>query len=134
MTRLARSLVAIALLASGCAPAVYSGGPLEPLVVGTEQYVTIDWRAEPRGQGVVVWGYVGNGSPYTFDRVRLLIDALGPNGELLSQRLVWSVGLLGGWGRNYFEAPMEPAAGYRVRVFSWDRVETDGGRFRGPFW
>jgi hypothetical protein len=133
MTRVTRFVLVVALLATGCAPAVQSGGPLEPLVVGAERYLTIDWRAEPRGGSTIVWGYVVNQSPYTFDRVRLLIDALGPNGEILSQRLVWAVGLLGGWGRNYFEAPMEPAAGYRVRVFSYDRVETDGGR-RGFFW
>ena len=60
------------------------------------------------------------------------VPAVGPDGQILSQRVVWSPGLLGSWGRTYFEAPMEPAPGYRVRVFSYDRVETD--RRRGPFW
>jgi len=126
-------LLAIVLVAAGCAPAVGPGGPsgaLEPLVVGVEQHMTIEWQAEPRAQATVVWGYVNNKSPYTFDRLRLLVDALGPDGAILGQRLVWAPGLLGGGGRTYFEVPMGPAPAYRVRVFSYDRVETDGGRRR----
>jgi hypothetical protein len=132
MMAFVRGLVAVALVWTGCAPAVETRGPLQPLVVGAEQHFTVDWQAQPRNGGAVVWGYVVNRSPYTFDRVRLLVDALGPDGQILGQRLVWAVGLLGGDGRNYFEAPMERAPDYRVRVFSYDRVETDGRR-RFPF-
>jgi hypothetical protein len=129
--RLAAVLLAVALVSSGCAPTV--SGPLQPLVVGAEQHLTIDWRLERRDQVVVVWGYVSNQSPYTFDRVRLLVDALDPEGQIISQRVVWALGVLGSWGRNYFEAPMVPAPAYRVRVFSYDRVESDGLK-HGPFW
>lgn len=132
MPRGSRLLLAIALLAVGCAPAAAPSGPLEPLVVGTEQYMSIEWQTAVRDQVIVVWGYVTNQSPYTFDRLRLLVDALGPDGALLGQRLVWAPGLLGGFGRAYFEAPMNPAPLYRIRVFSYDRVETDGFR-RFPF-
>ena len=127
-----RLLLAVALVAVGCAPAGGPSGPLEPLVVGTEQHMTIEWQTTPREQAVVVWGYVTNRSPYTFDRLRLLVDALGPDGAIVEQRLVWAPGLLGGWGRSYFEAPMGPAPSYGVRVFSYDRVETDRPR-RWPF-
>lgn len=129
----AGALLVAALVLVGCASAVGPDGPLEPLVVGAEQHLTVEWQPERSDQPAVVWGYVSNRSPYTLDRVRLLVDALGPAGEILAQRLVWAPGLLGGWGRTYFEAPMGPAAGYRVRVFSFDRVES-GGRRRGPFW
>jgi hypothetical protein len=132
MTLVAGALLAIVLLATGCVPAAGPDGPLQPLVVGAEQHVTIEWQSERGDQAATVWGYVINQSPYTFDRIRVLVDALGPDGQILSQRVVWSPGLLGSWGRTYFEAPMEPAPGYRVRVFSYDRVETD--RRRGPFW
>lgn len=133
MLRGSRFLLAVALVAVGCAPAAGPSGPLEPLVVGTEQHMSIEWQTAVREQVTVVWGYVTNRSPYTFDRLRLLVDALAPDGAILEQRLVWSPGLLGGWGRNYFEAPMSPAPLYRVRVFSYDRVETDGLRRRFPF-
>ena len=129
--KLVAVLLAAALASSGCAPTV--SGPLEPLVVGAEQHLTISWQLEPRGQAVVVWGYVSNQSPYTFDRVQLLVDALGPDGQIVSQRVVWALGTLGGNGRNYFEAPMVPAPAYRVRVFSYDRVES-GGLNRWPLW
>ena len=122
--RLVGILMAAALASSGCAPT--PRGPLEPLVVGTERYLLIQWQLERRGDAVVVWGYVNNDSPYIFDRVRLLVDALDPNSQIISQRIVWAVGVLGGGGRNYFEAPMVPAPYYGVRVFSYDRIEGDG--------
>lgn len=125
-------LLMLLLAAAGCAPLDAPRGPVEPLVVGTEQHATIEWQVELRGSSTVVWGYVNNRSPYTFDRVRVLVDALGPDGAVLAQQIVWSPGLLGGWGRSYFEASMVPAPTYRARVFSWDRVET-GGRRRWPF-
>jgi hypothetical protein len=131
--RLAPALLMLALVAAGCVPAAGPRGPLEPLMVGTEQHMSIEWQTAVRDQVTVVWGYVNNHSPYTFDRLRMLVDGLGPDGAILEQRLVWSPGLLGGWGRNYFEAPMAPAPVYRVRVFSYDRVETDGFRRRFPF-
>jgi len=125
-------LRAIAVVAAGCAPAAGPSGPLQPLVVGTEQHMTIEWQVTPREQAIVVWGYVTNRSPYTFDHLRLLVDGLGPDGAILEQRLVWAPGLLGGWGRSYFEAPMAAAPTYQVRVFSYDRVELDHRR-RWPF-
>ena len=121
--------MAAVLVSSGCAPTPH--GPVEPLVVGAERYLTIQWHVEPREQVAVVWGYAYNQSPYTFDQVRLLVEALDPDGQILSQRIVWAVGALGGWGRNYFEASMVPAPSYRVRVFSYDRIEGNGlGRER----
>jgi hypothetical protein len=120
------------LTLTGCAGPVGSEGPLQPLVVGTEHYLTIDWRPDRRSDGAVVWGYVHNQSPYTFDRLRILVDALGPEGQILAQRVVWSTGRLGGWGQNYFETFMVTAPSYNVRVFSYDRVE-DGLR-RDRFW
>jgi hypothetical protein len=125
-------LIGIALVTAGCASAAGPSGPLEPLVVGAELHMTIEWQTVPREQETVVWGYVNNRSPYAFDRLRVLVDALGPDEAILAQRLVWAPGLLGGGGRAYFEVPMVPAPSYRVRVFSYDRVESDGRR-RRPF-
>lgn len=122
----------IAGLLGGCAPAVGPGGVLEPFAVGADQHMTIEWKAAPRGPGTDVWGYVVNHSPYTFNHVRVLVDALGPDGQVIGQRVVWAPGILGSWGRNYFEASIEAAHGYRVRVYSYQRVERDGfGRW--PF-
>jgi hypothetical protein len=126
-------LLTLALIATGCAPAGGPAGPLTPLVLGTEQHVAIEWHAEPSPGSTLVRGYVVNHSPYTFDRVRVLVDALDAAGQIIGQRIVWAPGLLGSWGRNYFEAPMVPTPTYRVRVFAYDRIETGGGIRRWPF-
>jgi hypothetical protein len=104
------------------------------VAVGANFYMTVEWQAAPRGQATAVWGYVNNHSPYTFEFVQVLVDALGPDGAVVSQRVVWAPGFLaGGGGRNYFEATITAAHSYRVRVFSAQRVEGDGLRRRWPF-
>lgn len=132
MKSLAGTLLAIMAVLTGCAPAAGPVGPLTPLVVGAEQHLSLEWRPERSEQVTIVWGYVSNQSPNTFDHVRVLVDALSADGQIISQRVVWAPGLLGSWGRNYFETRMVPAPAYQVRVFSYDRVETDGRR-RWPF-
>ena len=128
----ATALLVIALALAGCAvpSLVTSPGPLQPLVVGTEQHVTLEWQPPGSDQPTVVRGYIINQSPYTFHSIRVLVEALGPNDEILDQRLVWSPGVLASWGRNYFEAPTGPAHHYRARIFSWDRLESDDRRRR----
>jgi hypothetical protein len=64
MTWFAGALLAIALLSTGCASAVGPDGPLQPLVVGAEQHLTVEWRAEGSDQAAVVWGYVTNQSHF----------------------------------------------------------------------
>jgi hypothetical protein len=130
----ATALVLIAVALAGCATPslVTNPGPLQPLVVGTEEHVSLDWQPPASEVPIVVRGYINNRSPYTFVQIRVLVDALGPAEEILDQRLVWSYGALGSLGRNYFEAPMGPAHHYRARIFSWDRVEAPGLR-RRPF-
>lgn len=134
MMRVRWVVLAMALLSSACASTAGHDATLEPLVVGAEQHLAIDWRSEPRANGAVVWGYVANHSPYTFDRVQLLVEALDPTGQVMAQQVVWALGLLGSLGRNYFEAPVVVADAYRVRVFSYDRVETDRRHRLRRFW
>ena len=114
-------------LCAGCATSAPTG-PLEPLVVGWEQHASIDYQATPRADGAVVWGYLQTSSPYTFHRIRVLADALDVADQVIAQRVAWVPGTLGWPSRLYFEVPMPPAASYRVRVFSWDRLESDRGR------
>ena len=127
----AAALLFLAVALGGCAvPSLGTSGPLTPLVVGTEQHASLEWQ--PLGSDVptVVRGYINNISPYTFIQVRVLVEALGPNEEILDQRLVWALGDLPGFSRSYFEAPMGPAHHYRARIFSWDRFESGGQRRR----
>jgi hypothetical protein len=130
VARTALLLIAVALAGCAVPSLVTSPGPLQPLVVGTEQHVSLNWQPPASDLPTRVWGYINNQSPYTFYQIRVLVDALGPNDEILDQRLVWSPGALGSWGRNYFEAPMGPAHHYRARIYSWDRLEGDNQRRR----
>jgi hypothetical protein len=123
------ALGALALCAA-CASVTTPTGPLQPLVVGWEQHASIDFQAAPGGNGSVVWGYLQTGSPYTFHRIRVLVDGLDTSNQITAQRLAWVPGHLAWPSRLYFEVPMPPAASYRVSVFSWDRLETGRGRGR----
>ena len=119
------ALLVILLAVAGCQPPSFTTGqgPLTPLVTGTEQHVSLEWQPTGSNAPVMVRGYINNQSPYSFDDIRVLVDALGPDGGILDQRLVWAPGVLGGGSRLYFEAPMEPAPAYRARIFSWQRQD-----------
>ncbi|HXH82793.1 MAG TPA: hypothetical protein VNN07_07695 [Candidatus Tectomicrobia bacterium] len=128
-------ILAAAALAGCATGASQTGGPtrtLHPLVSGAERHLQIDWDRQPHNGAAVVWGYLHNTSPYTFDRIRVLVDALDPSGNVVAQQVSWVPGILGSWGRRYFQVAMPPAANYQVRIFSYDRVEggdRDGFRF-----
>ena len=99
---------------------------LEPVDVGWDRYFRLDWKASTRHGSPVVNGYLSNTSPYQVTQIRLLVDALSPTGEIVGQKISWVVGSdLGPFGRVYFEvaAPPDASSTYRVRVFSFDRVE-----------
>ena len=126
------ALLVVLVLCAACAATSTPSGPLQPLVSGWEQHASIEYQAAPRGDGAVVWGYLQTASPYTFHRIRVLVDALDDSNEIIAQQVAWVPGTLGWPSRLYFEVPMPPAGSYRVQVFSWDRLESDRGR--GRWW
>ena len=99
---------------------------LQPQMAGWERIFTVDWQpGQYRGQPVVE-GYVTNISPYETTQIRVLVESLDGAGQVTGQRIAWVPGDLGGGGRLFFQVPAAPAPAYRVRVFSYDRVERDG--------
>ena len=126
------ALLVVLVLCAACAATSTPPGPLQPLVSGWEQHASIEYQAAPRGDGAVVWGYLQTASPYTFHRIRVLVNALDDSNEIIAQQVAWVPGTLGWPSRLYFEVPMPPAGSYRVQVFSWDRLESDRGR--GRWW
>jgi hypothetical protein len=135
----ARRLLFAGLLAGLVAACTSTGPPaaargaerLEPLMPGWERFFKLDWEIGERRGRPVVSGYLANDSPYEVTGVRLLVDGLDEAGAIVAQGVSWvPVGRLGPFSRVYFEAP---APGrhprYQVRVFSYDRIERDGGRF-----
>jgi len=97
---------------------------LEPLVVGSENVIRLQWQtAQHRGR-TVLSGYVLNDSMYAITRVQLLVEGLDREGAVVSQTVTWLGDDVDASAKTFFEVPAPgPAAGYRVRVFAFDRLE-----------
>ena len=111
-------------------PSVTAARELQPLMLGWEQHFSVTWDSIQRRGRPVVEGYVINRSPYRVGHLRILVDSLDEAGRIVDQRVSWVLGELGGDSRLYFDVPVTPAARYRVRVFSYDRVDEAGLMFR----
>jgi hypothetical protein len=99
---------------------------LQPLMAGWENVFSLDWQpGEYRGKPSVE-GYVKNNSSYHTTNIRIIIDSLDAGGQVTNQKIAWVPGELLGGGHLFFQVPTPPAPSYRVRVFSYDRVELDG--------
>ena len=121
-------VAALALWLAACASS--QTGPLEPLVVGGERFFKLEWQVDQSRGRPVVFGYILNDWGLPASGVRILVEGVGPDGQLLGQQLAW-VGSLTPGTRAYFEVPAEQRApAYRVRVFSFDWVLGDDFRRR----
>lgn len=110
----------------GVAAGPSTGAELQPQMAGWERLFTVSWQpGQYRGQPAVE-GYVSNVSPYDTTQIRVLVESLDGAGQVTAQRVAWLPGDLGGGGRLFFQVPAAPAPAYRVRVFSYDRIERDG--------
>jgi hypothetical protein len=132
MIRATVSLVALAVMLTGCATIESSSrravgtGELQPLSAGWEQHLSVTWEtAQDRGRQVVS-GYVRNTSPYDLAHIRVLVESVDAAGKVIEQRIGVIPGEARGGSRMYFEVPVTPAPSYRVRVFSYDRLESAG--------
>lgn len=123
MRRTLGLLVAVSILAAaGSAPAT----EIRPHMAGWEQVFALEYGpGEYRGQPAVE-GVVTNISPYYLTGIRLLVDTLDAAGNITSQRLAWVPGEFPGGTHAYFSVPTPSAPAYRVRVFTYDRLEFSG--------
>jgi hypothetical protein len=122
--RRALAILGLAAMVTGAA------GPgraaeLKPLMAGWERVFSVDWQAGQYRGRPSVEGYVNNISPYSTTNIRLVVEGLDAQGQVLNQQVAWVPGDLLGGGRLFFQIPTPPAPGYRVRIFSYDRVELD---------
>ena len=101
--------------------------PLEPLVLGWEQFFRLDWSSGERGGRPVVYGHVVNEWGMPAGSVRVLVDALDAGGNVVGQQVAWVPGIITPGTRAYFETPAPgPATSYRVSVFSFDWIQAGG--------
>jgi hypothetical protein len=132
MIRTTVLFVVLAAMVTGCATiesssrGVVGTGELQPLSAGWEQHLSVTWETtQDRGRQVVS-GYVRNTSPYDLAHIRVLVESVDAAGKVIEQRIGVSPGELRGGSHTYFEVPVAPGATYRVRVFSYDRLESAG--------
>lgn len=122
-------VVLVAAAAAGCATmqtdttTTAAGHELQPLMAGWERHFSVTWDTTQRRGRPTVEGYVANRSPYRVGNLRVLVDAMDDTGRIVGQRVSWVLGELGGDSRLYFDVPVPSAARYRVRVFSYDRID-----------
>ena len=123
MKRTLSILVLVAVVVTGALPG--AAAELQPLMAGWEQVFSVNWQpGQYRGRPSVE-GYVNNISPYSTTNIRIMIEGLDGGGQVTNQQIAWVPGDLLGGGRLFFQVPTAPAPNYRVRVFSYDRVELD---------
>ena len=126
-------LVAVAIAACTSAPTVGSTppGPVEPLVVGWEQFFKLDWVATQQGGRPAVAGHVLNDWGFGARRIRLLVDELDAQGAIVWQTISWlGFDLPPGSRAPFIIAVRHPTPNYRVRVFSFDWVTEPSERWR----
>jgi hypothetical protein len=124
MTRTLAILTFAVLLIGAAMPA--AAAEIQPLMAGWEQHFTVDWQPVQYRGKPALQGYVNNVSPHHTANIRVLVESLDASGQVTNQKVAWLPGDLLGGGRLYFQVPTPVASAYRVRVFSYDRVEHDG--------
>ena len=125
--RLIAVLVAVLLASSAMA-----AGPLTPLVVGWEQFFKLNWTVGERKGKPVVTGTIYNNWGFAAANVRLLVDELDANGQIVEQQVGWLGFTLTPGTTAPFEVPVVHATpNHRVSVFAFDWVQANGrGRNR----
>jgi hypothetical protein len=122
-----RMLGALAIVTSILAAADLVGAAeIRPHMAGWEQVLALDYGPGQHGGRPILAGTVTNISPYDLTGIRLLVDTLDASGNITTQQVTWVPGELRGGGRLHFSVPTTPAPAYRVRVFTYDRIESNG--------
>jgi hypothetical protein len=106
-------------------PVLAQAQALTPLVVGWERFFIVTSETVQRGGGTRVIGYVGNEAGFKATRVRILIDGLDAQGQIVGQT-IWWIGSPGPGpsGRVFFDAPAPAGSRHRVSVFAYDWAQS----------
>ena len=123
--------VAILLAASSLTPSAWTsptdGAPLTPLVIGWEQFFKLTWTVEERKGKPVVIGNIYNNWGFAAANMRLLVDELDADGQIVDQRVGWLGFMLTPGTTAPFEIPVAHSTpNHRVSVFAFDWVQADG--------
>jgi hypothetical protein len=130
MRRLGGLLLTVVLATALAVPAT-SAAPLQPLVVGWEQFFKLTWTVSEHKGRPVVSGRIYNNWNFAAANVRLLVDELGADGQVVDQKVSWlGFTLTPGTTAPFEIAVNRSTPNHRVSVFAFDWVQADGGRRR----
>lgn len=125
--RIVTSLLLVVVLAGSG----WAADRLVPLVVGWENYFTVEWEAGDRAGRAIVRGYIRNDWGFPAGRIQLLVEGLDGSGQTVTQQVAWLGSHLTPGTRAYFEVPVgQRAPTYRVSVFAFDWSQANGGGLR----
>jgi hypothetical protein len=128
-----RRVLAVLVLVTSiilAAAAVKATAEIQPHMAGWEQIFALEYAPGQYKGKPAIEGTVTNISPYDLTNIRLLVDTLDAGGQIKDQKVAWLPGELRGGGRLFFSVPTTPAPAYRVRVYTYDRIEAAGGNQR----
>jgi hypothetical protein len=82
----------------------------------------VTWETAQTKQGApLIAGYVQNTRGNGAANIRLRVETLDAQGQVIATATGLAPGYVGGFSRTYFEVPLEKTGiGYRVTVASWD--------------
>jgi hypothetical protein len=82
----------------------------------------VTWETAQTKKGApLIAGYVQNTRPNGAANIRLRVETLDAQGQVIATATALAPGYVAGFSRTYFEVPLEKTGiGYRVTVASWD--------------
>jgi len=118
--RLAPLLLALTLGACSLPVVLYEKPGIS--VSYTDGRFQIEWGTAQTKQGQpLITGYITNTRGGGVTNLRVQAQTLDAQGQVIDTASALAPGYVGGFGRTYFEVPLEKAGpGYRVNVLSWD--------------
>jgi hypothetical protein len=110
------------LLALGACAAQVQVRQQDMAVTFSEGRFQLTWEtAQTKKGSPLIAGYVQNTRGSGVANLRLQVDTLDVQGQVIATATALAPGYVGGFSRTYFEVPLETTGvGYRVSIISWD--------------
>jgi len=82
----------------------------------------VTWEtAQTKKGSPLIAGYVQNTRPNGAANIRVQVETLDAQGQVIGTATALAPGYIGGFSRTYFEVPLEKTGiGYRVSIIGWD--------------
>ena len=93
-------------------------------VTFSEGRFQLTWEtAQTKKGSPLITGYVQNTRGNGVANIRLQVDTLDAQGQVIATATALAPGYVGGFSRTSFEVPLEKTGiGYRVSIIGWDRA------------